>query len=260
MSAVMAGGMLSEDERSELRASVKSIRQQWRDSLVVAKRLGGGSKLRGRAEVVWRDLDTFEDRVKEAGGEEGLMTLLCAHVAGGGSVEDFCGHYVIDAGLMGAFVSEKPERLERLHNALVWLAEVDVSRTVPLADEATLEDVKVRSLQIKTRMDRAALYSPARFGKKEEGLARGLENLADVLQRISERKRAPVVLGAVSDVVVIKEKESRDGWNEEGQRQEGFGEAAEEVLEGGDIVSEGVPEGEVEIVVPVVQESPLEPV
>lgn len=190
-------------DRDELRSSIKTMRQQWRESLLPAKLLGSGTKLGKRAGVMWRELDIFEDRIKECGGEDAMMALFCAHMADRGDIEDFCAHYALDAGLLGAFVAEKPERMQWLHNALQWKAEVDVSRTVPLADGATVEDVKVVALQIKARMDRAALYAPERFGKKEGGLAGNLENLADVLTRISERKRAPQTLENVTDVEAV---------------------------------------------------------
>ena len=161
---------LGVDARAEARAAVKSVRQAWRESLLPAKLLGEHTRLGRRAGVVWRELDIFEDRIQEAGGEDALMALVCAHVATNGSIGDFCAHYGLDQGLLGAFIAEKPERMEWFHNALRWTAEVDVSGTVQLADAATTEDYKVRALQIGTRFKRAGVYAPARFGDKAVGV------------------------------------------------------------------------------------------
>ncbi len=173
MSDERQNGLEEAGGRAELVAAVKSVREEWRAALLPAKLLGEGTKLGRQAGVVWRDLELFEESVRDAGGEEGLMTLICAHMAGRGHIEEFCEKYRIDEGLLGAFISETPERMERFVNALKWKAEVDVSRTVPLADGATMEDYKVKALQIKARMDRAGVYNRGRFGTPDKGGIQG---------------------------------------------------------------------------------------
>ncbi len=150
--------------RGELREAVKSIRAEWRERLSLASRVGEHTKLGRRAGVLMLDLDMLEDRIKEAGGEEELVFMICAQVAGGATLTQWCEHYSLQRGLVWAFLTEREEWFERYKRALKGVADEWVSQTVGLADGATEDDLGVSKLAIDTRFKAAGLYDKGRFG------------------------------------------------------------------------------------------------
>ena len=161
-------------------------------------------RLAKRASALLLDRDRFDDWVLEFGGEEIAVGYVCAQVISGVSLKTLCEHYVLDAGLLGALMTKRPEYEERLKAAQRWLAETHVSEIVGIADDVDEEKQAIAKagLRIKAREAVAAFYKPERFGKVDGSLSVGLENLADVLTRISERKRAPAVVDAEDAQVV----------------------------------------------------------
>lgn len=157
------------EERSELREGIRSVRQEWREKLSLASKLSPTSKLAKKAGVLLLDLEIFEDRIAEAGGEEELVFVICAQVAGGCTLTQWCEHYVVQRGLVWAFLTETPERYERYQRALRGVADEFVSETVGIARGATDDTLEVNKFQAKTLMDVARVYDKQRFGTPEKG-------------------------------------------------------------------------------------------
>ena len=164
----------TDSERSELRTQVKSIRQEWRERLSLATKLSPRSKLAKRAGVLMLDLDSLDDRIQEAGGEEELVFHICAQIASGCTLTDWCQHYMIERGLLWAFLSETPERLAQYERAQRGIADELVAQTVAISDEQSEvvkengqtydPDVARDKLRVETRLKVAAAYDKKRFG------------------------------------------------------------------------------------------------
>jgi hypothetical protein len=151
------------------------------------------------------DAEVFDDFVEQHGGDEMMTRVVCARVANQESLEDLCAHYCINYGLLWEWISEDAQRLERYFRAQKGVADRYVSGVVAIADGATPETLGVDKWRGESRFKAAEKLDPVRFGKQEAGLAGSLENLADVLQRISERKRQPAVIEAdVQDVTPME--------------------------------------------------------
>lgn len=170
--------VVTADERQELREAVKSVRAEWRERLSLASKLSPTSKLAKKAGVLLLDLDIFDDRVAEAGGEEELVFVICAQVASGCTLTQWCEHYVVQRGLVWAFLTETPERYERYCRALEGIADAYVAETIEIADDASRDTIEgprggevldtewmARSkLRVDTRFKLAAKYDKKRFG------------------------------------------------------------------------------------------------
>lgn len=161
--------VVTADERADLREAVKSVRAEWREKLSLASKLSPTSKLAQKAGVLLLDLRRFEDLVGDAGGEEELVFVICAQVAAGCTLSQWCEHYVVQRGLVWAFLTETPERYERYCRALRGVADEYVSETVGIAMDATDETLEVNKFQAKTLMDAARVYDKQRFGTPEKG-------------------------------------------------------------------------------------------
>lgn len=163
----MGIGMLPADrDRAELREAVKGIRQEWRERLSLASKVGEHTRLGKRAGVLLLDLRILEDRISEAGGEEELVFMICAQVAGGATLTQWCEHYGLQRGLVWAFLTEREEWFERYKRALKGVADEWVGEVVGLADEATEDTLGVSKLGIDTRLKAAGYYDKDRFGSK----------------------------------------------------------------------------------------------
>lgn len=161
----MATALATTEERAELREAIKTTRAEWRKKLSIAGRLSPASKLAQNVGVLLLDLDIFEDRIAEAGGEEELVFIICAQVASGVTLTDWCANYVVQRGLVWAFITETPERFERYQRALRGIADEYVAATVGLADGADEDTIQTSKLQIDTRFRAAGVYDRPRFGK-----------------------------------------------------------------------------------------------
>ena len=152
--------------RSEVKAGIKSVRAQWREQATAMQRLSPSTKIGKRASLLMLDIDSLDDRIAEAGGEDALAFLICAHVASGATLTTWCEHYLIERGLVWAFLSENEARLQRYYRALEGVADEYVGEVVGIADNATNENVAVDRLRIDSRLKVAGKYSSARFGEK----------------------------------------------------------------------------------------------
>ena len=156
----------TETERAELRDVIKSTRAEWRERLSLASKLSPTSKLGRKAGVLMLDLDMFEDRIKEVGGEDALVFVVCAQVAGGCTLTEWCNHYGLERGLVWAFLTESEERFERYQRALRGVADEWVGEVVGIADGTDPETVAADKLRVDTRFRAAAVYDKARFSDK----------------------------------------------------------------------------------------------
>ncbi len=162
-------------------------------------------KLGRKASALMLDVARFDDWVLEQGGVAEFERWFFAQVSSGVTAKALCEHYVVDLGLVGEWLTADSARLERYHRAQRWVADGYIAETVEMADQGDPDNVPHSKLTIDTRFRYAEKMDPVRFGKQEAGLAGSLENLADVLQRISERKRAPAVIEAdVTDVTPME--------------------------------------------------------
>lgn len=187
---------LTDTERAELRGEVKSIRREWRERLSLASRLSPTSKLAKKAGVLLLDLDSLEDRIAEAGGEEELVFVICAQVASGVTLTDWCGHYMLERGLVWAFLSETPERMARYERALRGVADHLVSEVIAIADDSSgdttigprggevmdTEYVARSKIKIDTRMKLAGYYDKTRFGRDSDTTPAGTANMPASIQ------------------------------------------------------------------------------
>lgn len=178
-------------ERSEAREIVKDEREERREALLRARDLPG--KLGRRAAVLYLDRERFDDWVEEQGGDEGLIRVVCAQVSSGVRLKVMCEHYGVEYGLLWEWLGRDKERLERYYRAQVGLADAWVGEVVDIADGADADSLAVDKWRGEARLKVAPFYDRARFGAKESQLGAGLENLAAVLERISERRRSVVI-------------------------------------------------------------------
>jgi len=150
--------------REAVRDAVRDERRVRQEIISEAVRQYPGSRLAKKAQALMLDQEAFDDRVKEAGGDEGFLYFVTAQVASGVSLKALCGHYMLEYGLLWAWMIADEDRLARYEMALRGLADSDISETVELADGADVETVAVSKLQIDTRFKRAAKWDKKRYG------------------------------------------------------------------------------------------------
>ena len=165
------GELVTVEERWELKEAVKDIRVELRERLSGAGRLVSGSKLAKKVGVLLLDIEALDERVKEAGGEETLVFIICAQVASGVSLTDWCGHYGLERGLVWAFLTQKDEWTQRYYRALEGVADGYIGEVVGISDSSDPERMGVDKLRIETRMKVASKYANGRFGDKPVGVA-----------------------------------------------------------------------------------------
>jgi hypothetical protein len=180
-------------------------------------------KLKGRGEVVLLSLDVFDDWLSGFGGDEVAEFFVMGQVASGVTLKDMCTHYVLDYGLMWGWMTERPGRMERYYAAQRGIADAMVSEVPGIAERATVEDVVVGKFQVDTALKVAAKWDKDRYGEKV-GLVAGLEDLAVVLQRISERRRSvgvqersDQVLEQVEEADVVEAVPEKQGVEDRGE-------------------------------------------
>lgn len=161
----MSDAAIVQAERDSRRASLARIRDS------------GDTRTAKRAAVLLLDYDTFDLWKMEAGGDEGLMYIVCAQVASGASLKAVCGEYGVDYGLTWTWLSEDEERLERYYRAQRGVADALVSETTEIANGALPDaieggkpDVFRDKLRTETNFKKAAKYDRARFGERDAGI------------------------------------------------------------------------------------------
>ena len=192
-------------ERNAARGAMIAEREARRASMAVVAGVGG--KLSRRVSAVLLDQEMFDGWVVEKGGVwdwewklprdmvvakaanvEGFMTWLCGQISSGVSASVLCRDYGQEMGLLGAFLSEVPERLAQYRRAKTWGAEV-------LVDEALSEawddgpDVVRSGLRVKTNMQVAGKYNRPEYGEEKQVGAPGVPviNFVMVPQGMVER-------------------------------------------------------------------------
>ena len=158
-------------ERGELRAAEKDIRREWREKLGLVSQKKVGGRLGKRVSLLKLSIESLDARIEEAGGEEGLVFLICAQMASGVSLKDWCKHYDLERGLVWAFLTQKEEWVQQYYRALEGLADEYVGEVVGIADGSTPEEIGVDKVRIDTRFKVASKYANSRFGDKPVGVA-----------------------------------------------------------------------------------------
>lgn len=177
-----------------------------------------------KAYAVFLDSKQFDDWLKERDSDPalpgGAIGFVCAQVAHGVSLKTLCEHYLIDYGLLWAWISADGAKLQRYYEAQRGVAEYYVSETIAIADDGLNDtytddkgnvrvdgDVIQRSkLRIDTRFKVAAKWNRERYGEADAALGAGLENLAAVLTRISERKHRAMREPEIEDAEIVPDK------------------------------------------------------
>lgn len=157
-------------EKEARRESLRTVREV----------VGPGSKLARRAGALMLDVAAFDDWVMEHGGASGFLRWFCAQIASGVAAKVLCEHYGMDDGLLGDFLTEVPERLERYRRAQIWLADGYVAEAVGIADEEN-PDVVRDKLRVDTRLRVAAKYDRARFGDEKMQVGMGAPTINFVM-------------------------------------------------------------------------------
>lgn len=163
-----------------------------------------------RSYVRMMDTKRWLEWVREKGGEEGAIEFVFAQVANDVPLPVICEHYGLDYGFLWGLVSSRPEWLERYYLAQRGVAEYYMSEVVPIADGADPDAVNHAKLRIDTRLKVAGKWNRERYGDSDAVLGAGLENLAAVLQRISERKLRVINQQEISDVLPSEEIERQE--------------------------------------------------
>lgn len=163
-------------------AVVRGERQLRRAHLQAVVERNKGGKLAWKAGDLLKGIDRIEAVIGEAGGEDGLVRIICARVLGGQTVGEFCDEHEVERGLVGELLTSTPERYGRYRRALEWVADGLVAETVRIAatpqmgvtrrtkadgsEEVTEEDMLGhRKLLVDTHLKVAARYDRARFGQ-----------------------------------------------------------------------------------------------
>lgn len=156
-------------------------RQRGLDALKAATIWNPRSKVARRSSALMLDQRRFDEWVVEKGGvriagaglEElkaanvlGFMDWFCGQVASRVTTRVLCEHYMVEEGLLGAFLSEDEARLERYYRAQKWVAEGLVEDTLEIAHGDG--DVGERKLQVDTHMRVAKVWNKPRFGDSVE--------------------------------------------------------------------------------------------
>ena len=203
----------TDSERSEVRATVKSVRAEWRERLSLSTKLSPNSKLKKKADVLLLDMRILDDLVGEAGSEENLVFIICAQVASGVPLGGWCAHYMVQRGLVWALLSEREEWLQRYYRAQEGMADEYVSEIVPIADAATIEDHKVAGLQINARKSTAEFYHPTRFGTAKAAREQTVGMVIDAgLAFAASELLARIARPVVTERVVATQEQPSENW------------------------------------------------
>ena len=171
-------------------ATIKSELSARRAALREVQLRNPNGKLAKRAGVLMLDMDAFEDRILEAGGDEAFLYFVTAQVASGVSLKQVCDHYMLEYGLLWAWMGAQPERLTRYEIALRGLADSYVAEANEIADtpqigeirktksdgseEVTTEDMLGhRKLRVDTKLKLAGVLDKKRFGTEKAGVMGG---------------------------------------------------------------------------------------
>lgn len=164
-------------------AIVKSERILRRDALRSVVDRNPGGKLAAKARLLISDLDQLDEWIAEAGSEDALIGFICARVASGETLREWCESYALDRGLVWSLLSETQERLDRYYRAKEGVAEEYVGDAVSISDEQngvvkengqTFDpDVPRDKLRIDTRLKVASMYNRQRYSDKGGGTGGG---------------------------------------------------------------------------------------
>lgn len=158
-------------------ATVKGEYEKRKAALRLVQLRSPKGRLAKRAGVLMMDLQAFEDRIEESGGNEGFLYFVVAQVASGVTLREICEHYAIEYGLLWAWMGAEPERMARYEFALKGLADSYVVESVGMADSTDPDEVALGKLRVDTRLKVAGVLDRKRFGTEKAGVAAGSGNL-----------------------------------------------------------------------------------
>lgn len=144
-----------------------------------------GSKGSMKARALLLDLERMEEFESDHGGAGGAIWFVCAQVANGQTLREFCVGESLQYGVVWAWMTDTdyPERLERYYLAQRGVADAYVAEVVPLVDSelsgaegggrgggggSSSPDVPHRRLQAEMRLKVAGKYDRRRFGEEKE--------------------------------------------------------------------------------------------
>ena len=159
-----AAGGISFDEA---KSSVSAEYEKRKAALRLVQLRSPKGRLAKRAGVLMMDLQAFEDRVEESGGNEGFLYFVVAQVASGVTLREICSHYAIEYGLLWAWMGAEPERMARYEFALKGLADSYVVESVGMADSTDPDEVALGKLRVDTRLKVAGVLDRKRFGTEK---------------------------------------------------------------------------------------------
>jgi len=153
--------------RNAARGALRAERDARRREMQVLLDGGGVSKLSRKVRSVILDDEEFWGWVKGHGGEEGFMLWFCAQVASGVTAKVLCEERGVELGLLGAFISEVPERLEQYERAQRWAAEglIDSGLEAAWSDGA---DVVRDKLRFDANFKVAGKWNRAKYGEEKQ--------------------------------------------------------------------------------------------
>lgn len=164
-------------ESEQARAVVESERAVRRSALQAVVDRAPKGMLAGKARNLLMGIARFDEMVEELGDEERMLFFLVAQVAGGGSLQEVCREYVLDYGVVWAWLMEQPKRMDAYEEAKRGAANLYVEESVGIADGADPEFVPLAKLKVDTRLKVSALLDRKRFGNdKGSGLTLNLGN------------------------------------------------------------------------------------
>lgn len=163
-------------ESVQARAVVESERAVRRSALQAVVDRAPKGMLAGKARNLLMGIARFDEMVEELGDEERMLFFLVAQVAGGGSLQEVCWEYVLDYGVVWAWLMEQPKRMDAYEEAKRGAANLYVEDVIKIADNEC-EEPQSRKVKIDTRFKSAAIHDKKRFGNdKGSGLTLNLGN------------------------------------------------------------------------------------
>lgn len=167
-------------------------------------------KLAKKAEGLWLDYRILEDKIAEAGGEDGLAFIICTELASGVPLWKWSEDHAIPRGMVWAFMTATEARRGQfyaaLHGVADWYVEQakDIADTVQIGErrkvgkdgeeEVTYEDMLGhRKFRVATNLKLAALFHPERFAEKQQLQISGRISLDAVLESMERVIEGEVV-------------------------------------------------------------------
>lgn len=100
-------------------------------------------------------------------GEDDVLHMVCSQVADGMSLSDISRVEGVPYSVLWRWLKGKDERMAAYGDALEARADAEAHRMLEIADGATVEEVGVAGLRVKTRQWLSGKWGKGRYGDKE---------------------------------------------------------------------------------------------